>query len=1043
MFNFKQFMEKYKDLKEITSDKIYMDSQKTRFDSEGLMSEQIFGPIKSYNCACGKISVKILSGKTCPNCGVKCASNDLRYKTFAKIKFPFPVIDYLNKKKFQRLTTKYNKNILNPVQFDLTSTSKLFLQYELCEDRLTLVNQFKEKTCVPLLITGNFSLFLALYVIYELYVSKEAEKYLENFFLNLLVLPPGCRQPFIKDNNNKKEIINNSLDEIYISILRHKKYKETLEFDFENKIIEYSKMIITSIETENYVPLEDSDIILYDKISSSFQYYCDLLYENILELISGKNGLVRFSFLGKSIDFSGRAVVITDPSLNTHEIKIPKLLFFKLYILEYYRFLRQYYGEEWKTININRLMRPIRNSEFDLTGSEISKNEKFNEFCSYIFSPEVDEKIRIVFMNRQPTLWRYGLVGMLIVGLNDSDVISVSNSCVAPFTMDFDGDSAAIYRVNDKTSINEVYNNAYLKNLIFYEHNGNPLHTILNESDYAFNILKSTEYEEDDKDFSIINDLKNIRFDENISIQKKYLFKNQFYSYGIILLNSWCEFDNIFITKNTTVDEVSKLIYKNVNKDSERYHFILNELNRKLNWFLTIYSSETLTIPFEDGCKLLENSKNNFLIHNLPKNPHIGYHIYSAISDKFYNNIDKNSQLYKLTKSKFKKVQFSKSLLNIGYLADSKGKVIPNPVNGNVFGGLNEDLFFETSFGTRKALVDKIKSVPESGYAQRTFVVNLSPLEIVEDDCHSKFTFDIEVKDIKHAKSLIHRYHVIDGETKELLEPDIYNIVGKNIRLRSPITCMTDNYKICKKCVGNYNFTSPYIGILAGQYLEERLTQTTMNSHHLSGAASLIIDENIKNYFSDHLINIYNQENSFSLEFDQEIDVDILNILKNEKNYKFNSMINNKLLKFDNYNLNEEVINEDASKISDNVGLLLKSFINTKANKIPSIDTTYYLLINEFFKISNIYTIFIEILLANSHVNKNNILYRYCLKNNLDRTIWKRYSIKSLNRLISKILSWLYEPNKTNIRNFYTDINLNKEEIDKLSVFEKIWIDKF
>lgn len=267
-----------------------------------------------------------------------------------------------------------------------------------------LINNYEENTCIPLLITGNFSLFLAIYVVYKLYNSKEAEKFLNLFFFDLLVLPPGCRQPFVKEGNTKREIINNSLDDSYIPILRHKKYKETTDFDFESKLIEYSKMIIGSIQNQNNVPLEDSEILLYDKIASSFQYYSDALYTNVLNLISGKQGLVRFSFLGKSIDFSGRAVVVADPSLSTHEIKIPKSMFFKLYILEYYRFLRDKYGDDWKLVNINRLMRPVKNSEFDLSGTEVSKNEKFDEFSNYIFSDEVEEKVRIVLMNRQPTL---------------------------------------------------------------------------------------------------------------------------------------------------------------------------------------------------------------------------------------------------------------------------------------------------------------------------------------------------------------------------------------------------------------------------------------------------------------------------------------------------------------------------------------------------------------------------------------------------------------------------------------------------------------
>ena len=294
---------------------------------------------------------------------------------------------------------------------------------------------------------------------------------------------------------------------------------------------------------------------------------------------------------------------------------------------------------------------------------------------------------------------------------------------------------------------------------------------------------------------------------------------------------------------------------------------------------------------------------------------------------------------------------------------------------------------------------------------------------------------------------MIHRYYLDENDNvKEIIESDLTNIVDKTIRLRSPITCMTDNYKVCRTCTGNYNFVSPYIGILTGQYLEERLTQSTMSSHHLSGAANLTIDVEFKDYISKHLIEIINNPDStFELKFDQEIDSYINGIVSLNNDYRYLGNIDNYTMKFANYNDSEFIPNQDASQIVDNVSLLLRSCISTKRVTIPDIQTTYYGLIHEFFKISNIYTIFIEILLANSHVNRENIIYRYCLKNNLNTNIYKRYSIKSLNRLISKILSWLYEPNKSSIRNFYNySQNYNDpEEVNKLSIFEKIWIDKF
>lgn len=293
MFDIIKFLNKHKDLQEITSDKIYLDNQKTKFDPNGLMSEPIFGPVKSYNCTCGKLSVKILSGKVCPVCKVKCTSNDERYKLFARIRIPFPIMSTLNKKHLQRVTTRDNKNLLSPVQFDLNSTSKMFLNYDSNLDKLTIVNTFINDKCVPILITGNFSFYIALYVISKLYNSPYAERCLNYFFFDLLVLPPGARQPFIKDTGQKKKIINSSFDDVYIPILRHKKYKEVLNFNFLEKLEEYSSMVISSIRNQNFVALEDPDLILYDKIASTFQYYTDLLYNELLLNISGKNGMVR------------------------------------------------------------------------------------------------------------------------------------------------------------------------------------------------------------------------------------------------------------------------------------------------------------------------------------------------------------------------------------------------------------------------------------------------------------------------------------------------------------------------------------------------------------------------------------------------------------------------------------------------------------------------------------------------------------------------------------------------------------------------------
>jgi len=87
LLDFETFCE---DLKEITTFKII---DKKKFHSEGLFSEQIFGPVKNYTCQCGTYHGASKQGGTCKDCGVDIVNSDERRKRFAKIKLPFMVVN--------------------------------------------------------------------------------------------------------------------------------------------------------------------------------------------------------------------------------------------------------------------------------------------------------------------------------------------------------------------------------------------------------------------------------------------------------------------------------------------------------------------------------------------------------------------------------------------------------------------------------------------------------------------------------------------------------------------------------------------------------------------------------------------------------------------------------------------------------------------------------------------------------------------------------------------------------------------------------------
>jgi hypothetical protein len=96
----------------------------------------------------------------------------------------------------------------------------------------------------------------------------------------------------------------------------------------------------------------------------------------------------------------------------------------------------------------------------------------------------------------------------------------------------------------------------------------------------------------------------------------------------------------------------------------------------------------------------------------------------------------------------------------------------------------------------------------------------LSVIEVEEEDCNTYYGFNIKILNKSHAKSLLNRYYKINMSDDWTIfdENDINRFIGQTLIFRSPITCFTPNYKICKKCFGDYKrIKTPYLGIIAGQ----------------------------------------------------------------------------------------------------------------------------------------------------------------------------------------------------------------------------------
>jgi len=323
-------------------------------------------------------------------------------------------------------------------------------------------------------------------------------------------------------------------------------------------------------------------------------------------------------------------------------------------------------------------------------------------------TPEAKRLNKLCYLNRQPSLWRHSVPCVEIIPGNDDDLsIGLSPLILEPMNADHDGDELAIYIINDQQALKEMEKKAFLKNSFFYDSDGSMLTTVRHEALYACYILTETT-EPNFEDFKTIEINQLIDLPEDFDYWNNFLkcpvkFKEKYYTYGVCLLNKWMQLDDILINKPITksgTNEISEAIY-NIYK--ENFHDVITELNKKLFFFISTTNFNP-TIDVEEMVNMVDKDNEN-LFKKLPrKNVELGYYINNALVDRCIADMNHNSSLYRLYKSgsRMNKQQLSRTCINVGYVADAKNIIIPDPICTNLMIGLDENDYFKSSPGARK-----------------------------------------------------------------------------------------------------------------------------------------------------------------------------------------------------------------------------------------------------------------------------------------------------------------------------------------------------
>jgi len=761
------------DLKEVTSIKI-MDKKK--FNSNGLFSEQIFGPVKNYTCQCGIYHGVFRSGGTCDDCGVDIVNSSERRRRFAKIFLPFPVVNPIFYDLLVSLGGTYLKDAIDDLM--KKETSILYWHDEEEEYRITEVGKepagckkWRKLEAIEELVTyvtnvyvddGNLD--------WEIIKSN-----LDLLFLHqVIVLPPELRPATSRGNKNNQVV--DEINRYYVQILTKK---------------EIMKGTIIDIERD--------DALFYNYFRQ-LQKDVNELYTHILEKLSKKEGLIRGNILGKRIDFSGRAVIVPDPTLTLGYCSLPYTMVLELYKLQIAK----------KLVELSKFK--LLNESIDFVDDCINyKKTVLFKICEEITADEV------CILNRQPSLHRLSMLAFNI-NVNLDNVIKIHPLSCPPFNADFDGDQMAVYIPITEDTKREAREKLLINKNLTNPSNGSL--TTTPSQDIILGIYALTN-----------NDFKNLR--DEVDCKGDKVLK------GMEIFNT-C-FPPDFPLINEIVNEKVLII-------------ILNEIKKRYTWQIASKVLDSIKkIGFKYSTLIGSTmSLQSCRIENADEMRDAIYAETGSIRDQVQRISGAETQA--LLKEKFKYSHLIESgargswdqvrqiVLSRGFISNFKGQILPVPIKNSLLKGLDEQEFFNSTYGCRKGLLDVALNTGSSGYLSRKLIFTCANLQIDDIiDCGTDDTLQVYIpeNDEKKARMLIGKHEIINGNINTITLQNYMDIIGKTIHIRSPILCKNPN--ICKTCYGEHytNLNSRFIGVIAAQSLGECNTQLVLRTFHTSGVAEI------------------------------------------------------------------------------------------------------------------------------------------------------------------------------------------------------------
>jgi len=876
-------------------------------EREGLFCERIFGPVKDWECNCGKYKRIRFRGIVCDRCGVEVTLSKVRRERMGHIELAVPVshIWYfkslpsrighmlaLSVRELEKIlyyevyimvdpgNTSYEKgDVITEEEFnELEDAGKQFdarMGAEAIRDLLkgididdTVANlraQVKVETSVQ-----RKKDTLKRLRIFESF--RQSQNRPEWMIMSVIpVIPPDLR-PLVPLEGGR--FATSDLNDLYRRVInRNNRLKKLIDIQAPDVILRNEKRM-----------LQESVDALFDNGRRTHSVRGDSKrpLKSLSDLLKGKQGRFRQNLLGKRVDYSGRSVIVVGPELKLHQCGLPKnmaLELFKPFIIM--KLEEKGYVQTVKSAK--KLVEKERPEVWDILEEIIEDHP--------------------VMLNRAPTLHRLGIQAFFPV-LVEGKAIRLHPLVCAAFNADFDGDQMAVHVPLSFEAQLEARVLMLSTNNILLPSSGRPIavpsQDIVLGCYYLTRIKKGVKGE--GMNFFSADEAMNAYdagfLDMHAPIKVRLSNKLVETTVGRLIFNNILSDKMPFFNDLASRSKLEELV-------SDTYWLYgqnetVNLLDR-LKYFGFEYATKAgITVSVDDF--VIPKEKDELIA--------VARKEVAKIQKRYERGVITNGERYNQvidtwtrTTSEVSEVMFSNlALINQGFnpvymMADSGargskeqirqlagmrglmakpqkkitggvGEIIETPVISNFHEGLSVQEYFISTHGARKGLADTALKTADAGYLTRRLVDVAQDVIIREIDCGT--IMGLEVSALKEGEEIIESLRdrilgrvtlddIFDPITEELIlaaghqieEAEATQVEEAGIdtvRIRSVLTCES-KYGVCAKCYGRnladmkMVHIGEAVGVIAAQSIGEPGTQLTLRTFHIGGTAARIAEQ--------------------------------------------------------------------------------------------------------------------------------------------------------------------------------------------------------